>query len=75
MTSEQFTYWLQGFIELYGEIPSEAQWQSIKEHLQTVFVKVTPPVGGGGSGIGTLSEQEFTLPGWLQQKTPIAITC
>lgn len=75
MTPEQFTYWLQGFVELHGEMPSEAQWKSIKEHLQTVFAKVTPQVGGGGSGIGALSEQEFTLPGWLQQQSPIAITC
>lgn len=43
MTAEQFTYWLQGFIELTGgERPSAAQWQAIGDHLQTVFKKVTP---------------------------------
>ena len=41
MTSEQFAYWLQGFVELGGQIPTEAQWDSIKDHLKTVFEKVT----------------------------------
>lgn len=44
MTSEQFAYWMQGFVELNGATPTDEQWQSIKEHLATVFVKVTPPV-------------------------------
>lgn len=46
MTPEQFAYWLQGFTELSPEMeqPTVAQWKAIKEHLQTVFVKVTPPV-------------------------------
>lgn len=43
--AEQFAYWLQGFSELTGDNPpTPEQWQSIKEHLQTVFVKVTPPL-------------------------------
>lgn len=47
MTPEQFTYWLQGFVELNeGKKPSDAQWKSIKEHIAEVFHKVTPPVGG-----------------------------
>lgn len=44
MTSEQFAYWLQGFVELQGSVPTEEQWQGIKDHLQTVFVKVTPQI-------------------------------
>ncbi len=43
MTEQQFCYWLQGFCELHTEPPTKEQWQSIREHLQTVFVKVTPP--------------------------------
>lgn len=45
MTSEQFAYWMQGFVELTPgmEAPSPEQWESIKQHLQTVFMKVTPP--------------------------------
>ena len=46
MTAEQFAYWMQGFVELNGVEPTAEQWQSIKEHLATVFVKVTPPVFG-----------------------------
>lgn len=44
MTAEQFTYWLQGYAELNEAPPSAEQWQSIREHLATVFTKVTPPV-------------------------------
>lgn len=47
MTSEQFAYWLQGFVELNGSEPTPEQWQSIKDHLKTVFVKVTPEVKVG----------------------------
>lgn len=45
MTSEQFVYWLQGFIELNGgKLPTKEQWASIEEHIKTVFHKVTPPI-------------------------------
>lgn len=44
MTPEQFAYWLQGFAELQAAPPTQEQWQSIREHLATVFRKVTPPV-------------------------------
>lgn len=37
MTPEQFTYWLQGFIEI-----NTKQLQIIKDHLNTVFKKETP---------------------------------
>lgn len=42
MTPEQFTYWLQGYAEINEAAPNEQQWQIIKDHLQTVFLKVTP---------------------------------
>ncbi len=44
MTAEQFAYWLQGFAELTSEAPTAEQWQSMREHLATVFDKVTPPL-------------------------------
>lgn len=44
MTAEQFAYWLNGFAELQGTAPTEAQWESIKEHLNLVFNKVTKQV-------------------------------
>ncbi len=44
MTPEQFCYWLQGYAELNESGPTPEQWKAIKEHLQTVFKKVTPPV-------------------------------
>lgn len=43
MLPEQFTYWLQGFVEVNGEREiTEQQWKIIKDHLKTVFKKVTP---------------------------------
>ena len=42
MTPEQFTHWLQGYSEISGDQPTKEQWQVIKDHLQTVFHKVTP---------------------------------
>ncbi len=45
MNAEQFCYWLQGRAELDETPPTPEQWKSICEHLATVFVKVTPPVG------------------------------
>ena len=44
MTEQQFAYWLQGFAELNPQPPTVEQWQSIREHLATVFKKVTPEV-------------------------------
>lgn len=44
MTPEQFCYWLQGRAELVQQTPTDAEWKSIVEHLETVFEKVTPPV-------------------------------
>lgn len=45
MTTEQFAYWLQGFVELSdGKPPTKEQWSKIEEHLQLVFTKVTGPM-------------------------------
>lgn len=46
MTPEQFCYWLNGFGELTTEAPTPEQWKAIKEHLETVFAKVTPSAPG-----------------------------
>lgn len=43
MNSTEFTYWLQGFVELTETSTiSEKQWQIIKDHLKLVFDKQTP---------------------------------
>jgi hypothetical protein len=40
MTPEQFIYWLQGHCEMNPDtLPTYAQWEMIKEHLQSVFKK------------------------------------
>ena len=43
MTTEQFVYWLQGFMETADpKTINETQTQIIKDHLDLVFNKVTP---------------------------------
>ena len=44
MTPEQLAYWLQGFAELNRTPPTPEQWTSIREHLATVFAKMTSPL-------------------------------
>ena len=57
MTEQQFAYWLNGFAELNEAPPTAEQWKSIREHLATVFVKVTPPI----VGINPLKQHEDIL--------------
>ena len=45
MSPESFCYWLQGLLEVGvadGQALQPNQVKAIKEHLATVFVKVTP---------------------------------
>jgi hypothetical protein len=43
MTAEQFTYWLQGFMEINDpETLGVRETQMIKDHLKLVFDKQTP---------------------------------
>lgn len=54
MTHDQFTYWLQGFVEMNGgKEPTKAQWKMIKDHLQLCFKKLTPPLQPYAKGVGT----------------------
>lgn len=43
MTSRDFAYWLQGFVELFGGPPNETQWVTIKNHLNLVFIHEIDP--------------------------------
>lgn len=57
MTPEQFAYWLQGHVELNPDAqPTAEQWAAITAHLQTVFVKVTPPMPVSTPGLSKLTE-------------------
>lgn len=43
MTAEQFSFWLQGFVEMNpNAMVTGTQWQIVKDHLALVFNKVTP---------------------------------
>jgi hypothetical protein len=54
MTANEFAYWLQGFAELNGAPPTAEQWQGIRDHLQLVFKKVTPPINAQAPGLGQI---------------------
>jgi hypothetical protein len=81
MTAEQFAYWMQGFVELNGAEPTAEQWQSIKEHLSTVFVKLTPAVqvpGGNRTFVpppvyGPVVMPDFSKVNWPLDQ--VQITC
>lgn len=45
MTAHEFSIWLNGYVELGGKTPDDAQWKMITEHLKLVFNKVTPELG------------------------------
>lgn len=41
---DAFCLWLRGYVELDGAHPTPEQWECIKQHLDLVFTKVTPPL-------------------------------
>lgn len=46
MDKVEFVTWLRGWIELNdGAMPTERQWEMIKDHLDLGFAKVTPNRG------------------------------
>ena len=51
MKQEQFIYWLQGFVEIQGNLPTEKQWEQIKVKLNMVTVSsgnvATLQIGAG----------------------------
>jgi len=51
MQPMDFCYWLQGFAEMTDAVPTETQWQQIKDHLNEVFHKRTPQRGWTDKGI------------------------
>ena len=69
MTAEQFTYWLQGFMEINDpETLTRRETQIIKDHLALVFKKETP------NRAGTITSPNTTYvgdpyPEWLHKNT------
>jgi hypothetical protein len=70
MTAEQFTYWLQGFMEVGDpKTLDSTQTQIIKDHLSLVFEKQTPTrltsIPGNGTAQpypGPLTTSPYTNP-------------
>jgi len=84
MTSEQFTYWLNGYFELSGaEELNKDQVKIIKDHIKLVLTKVTPSVTIGSqwypASVPSDGKTGITLtPGILekpQYPQKVEITC
>lgn len=72
MTPEQFTYWLQGFIEINDpKTIGEKETQIIKDHLATVFNKVTPNYKPNDTGIWRGPYVSPPQPDWFSKPTII----
>lgn len=53
MTPQDFTYWLQGFVEMTeADTISDAQWKMIKDHLKLTMNKQTPKYNLPSFGLG-----------------------
>jgi hypothetical protein len=72
VTPEQFCYWLQGRAELMPDTPPTcAEWAMIREHLATVFQKVTPPLQYTGPAVQDplLRQTTTSSPDWSMPST------
>ncbi|WOZ57520.1 hypothetical protein [Pseudomonas phage vB_PseuGesM_254] len=68
MNSDQFTYWLQGFIEMNpNAMITHTQWETLKDHLKTVFHKETQD----RFGISTSPVPGLNLPNFPPNTTAI----
>ena len=66
MTAEQFTYWLQGFMELTSmNHLNTTQFQIVKDHLALVFDKQTPDRTVPGVPANPTWSQP-TMPQWQE---------
>lgn len=81
MTPENFTYWLQGFVELNGDKnPNDEQWKMIVKHLQLVFTNVTKPESPDRAhplenNPSIVNPYRDFTPGHLPMLPPWIITC
>jgi hypothetical protein len=56
MTSRDFCYWLQGYIEIGDVFPDQKQWLRIKNHLALVFKHEIDPSMGSAAHQQKLNE-------------------
>jgi hypothetical protein len=74
MDALQFAYWLQGFSEIHGNPPTDAQWKVIQDHLALVFSKVTPRPSLDG-GQRNMSMQQLLSQCQQSNGQPLVATC
>jgi len=74
MTSEQFTYWLQGYFEIANTSELDRkQVEIIKDHLNLVFSKVTPDRNTEPVNPFPVWKEPYTDPNTFPN--PLTITC
>ena len=75
MTAEQFAYWMQGFAELNDAPPTKAQWKAIREHLATVFTKITPAYLPDTPNIIPVGMRKWVSPTATPNNPPLRAEC
>lgn len=76
MTSRDFCYWLQGFMEISAGGPNPdqpltlAQVDCIQRHLALVFKHEIDPSMGDAKHQQALNETHSPKPAWAQPQTP-----
>ena len=77
MTTEQFVYWLQGFMEINDpDRIGPKETQIIKDHLSLVFKKETPVRVGTGYGVPNKTEIVTTpFEKGYPTVNPYTVTC
>lgn len=79
MSPENFVYWLNGFVELDGSLPTEQQWYCIIDHLKLVMDKKTLVLGVETNSLKEHMEKVSDLfkenPAWQQDLLKSKITC
>lgn len=72
MTPQDFTYWLQGFVEMTeADTISDVQWKMIKDHLKLTVNKQTPSYPKVMPA--PMPQTDLFQPSWDLSK--LAITC
>jgi len=67
---EEFIWWLKGFAELSPTPPTQEQWNSIVEHMNLLFNKVTSPAPGDlplKDSKKVLTQEEIRFRKWFEQ--------
>ena len=68
MNSKEFTLWLRGFVDAVDGIPTQAQWDIIKDKMDTVGEPITFPSG-------PITRDKGTWPNTTPWENPYKVYC